>query len=95
MALRFRKSIKVAPGVKVNLGKKSAGVSVGGKGAGLSFNSKTGARARASIPGSGISYSTKLGGDNKNPLRTPTPLWHRRPLQKPRLLPPPLTPPSP
>lgn len=31
MGKRFRKSIKVAPGVKVNLGKKSVGVSVGGK----------------------------------------------------------------
>ena len=30
MGFRFRKSIKIAPGVKVNLGKKSVGVSVGG-----------------------------------------------------------------
>ena len=32
MGLRFRKSIKILPGVKLNLGKKSAGVSVGTKG---------------------------------------------------------------
>ena len=31
MGLNFRKSIKVADGVKLNVGKKSAGVSVGGK----------------------------------------------------------------
>ena len=31
MGLSFRKSVKIAPGVKLNLGKKSAGISVGGK----------------------------------------------------------------
>ena len=31
MGLRFRKSIKLAPGVKLNIGKKSSGISVGGK----------------------------------------------------------------
>ena len=62
MGFKFRKSIKVAPGVKLNLGKKSAGISFGGKKGGISFNSKSGARLRTSIPGTGISYSTKLGG---------------------------------
>lgn len=32
MGLRFRKSIKIAPGVKVNLNKKSTSVTFGGKG---------------------------------------------------------------
>lgn len=40
-------------------------MSIGNKGGGLSFNSRTGARARASIPGTGISYSSKLGGSKK------------------------------
>lgn len=61
MGLRFRKSIKIAPGVKLNLGSKSAGVSVGGKYGGVSVNSKTGARARVSAPGTGLSYSEKIG----------------------------------
>ena len=61
MGLRFRKSFKIAPGVKVNIGKKSVGMSVGGKYGGVSVNSKTGARARMSAPGTGISYSEKLG----------------------------------
>ena len=42
MGLRVRKSIKVAPGVKLNVGKKSVGVSVGGKHGGVSVNSKSG-----------------------------------------------------
>lgn len=65
MGFRFKKSKKIAPGIKMNFGKKSAGISFGGKRGGLSFNSKTGARARVSIPGTGISYSTKLGGSKK------------------------------
>lgn len=60
MGLRFRKSIKIAPGVKLNLGKKSAGISIGGKYSGVSVNSKTGVRVRASAPGTGLSYSAKL-----------------------------------
>ena len=62
MGLKFRKSIKIAPGVKVNIGKKSAGVSIGGKYGGISMNTKTGTRARVSAPGTGISYTTKIGG---------------------------------
>lgn len=65
MGVRFRKSIKIAPGVKINVGKKSVGLSVGGKGAGMTFNSRTGTRARVSVPGTGLSYSTKIGGKKK------------------------------
>ena len=32
MGLRFRKSIKIAPGIKINLNKKSTSVTFGGKG---------------------------------------------------------------
>ena len=32
MGFRFRKSIKIAPGVRLNIGKKSASISVGGRG---------------------------------------------------------------
>jgi hypothetical protein len=60
MGLRFRKSIKLAPCVKLNLGKKSAGISVGGKYGGVSYNTRTGTRARVSAPGTGLSYSTKI-----------------------------------
>lgn len=65
MKLKFRKSVKIAPGVKLNIGKKSAGVSLGGKYGGVSLNSKTGARARVSMPGTGLSYSTSLASNKK------------------------------
>lgn len=65
MGLRFRKSITLLPGVKLNIGKSSVGVSLGGKYGGVSLNSKTGAQARATLPGTGLSYTTKLGGKKK------------------------------
>lgn len=59
MGLRVRKSFKIAPGVRVNVGKKSAGISFGTRGCRYSVNSRTGATATVGIPGTGISYSTK------------------------------------
>lgn len=58
MGFRMRKSFKIAPGVRLNVGTKSAGISVGGKGLRYSVNSRTGSRATVGIPGTGISYST-------------------------------------
>lgn len=69
MGFRFRKSFKIAPGVKINLGKKSVGMSIGGKHGGVSFNSKSGSRVRASIPGTGLSYSTKLSSDKRSSVK--------------------------
>ena len=65
MGLRFRKSIKIAPGIKLNLGKKSIGMSTGDKYGGISMNSKTGIHGRVSAPGTGISYTAKLGDNGK------------------------------
>ncbi len=57
MGLRFRKSISLIPGVRLNLSKNGASsLSVGGKG--LTYNiGKKGTRATGSLPGSGLSYS--------------------------------------
>lgn len=71
MGLKFRKSFKIAPGVKVNVGKKSAGVSIGGKYGGISMNTKTGTHARVSAPGTGLSYTTKVGGSSNTKTNTP------------------------
>lgn len=94
MGLRFRKSIKIAPGVRLNLGKKSAGISIGGKSGGVSFNTRTGARARVSAPGTGLSYSTKIGGkkhrarkaSGKSTVYTTTTAARRTVSQKPVVL---------
>lgn len=65
MAIRFRKSKKIAPGVKLNLSKKSAGISVGGKGLHYSVNSSGRKSVSAGIPGTGI-YATKSIGNSKH-----------------------------
>ena len=56
MGFRFRKSIKIAKGVRLNVGKKSVGLSVGGKGARVSVNSKGRKSATVGIPG--LDYPT-------------------------------------
>lgn len=65
MGLRFRKSFKAAPGVKVNLNKKSVGVTLGTKGAHYTINSKGRRTATIGIPGTGLSYTTTAGGKKK------------------------------
>ena len=40
MGLRFRKSIKIAPGLKINLNKNSVSATIGTKGAHYTVNSK-------------------------------------------------------
>lgn len=81
MGFRFRKSVKIAPGVKLNFGKKSVGMSIGGKYGGVSFNSKTGARVRASAPGTGLSYSTKISGSGKKCAKSSSkPVTNSRPI---------------
>ncbi len=61
MGLNFRKSIKVLPGVKLNLSKSGGSVSVGPKGLKLNVNSKGKARVTAGIPGTGVYYTKSLG----------------------------------
>jgi hypothetical protein len=51
MAWSFRKSIKLAPGVRLNLGKRGAGVSVGRRGLRLSANTRRQRSLTASLLG--------------------------------------------
>lgn len=60
MGLRIRKSIKVAPGVRLNFGKKGISTSIGKRGAGITIG-PTGTTAHIGIPGTGISYVKKVG----------------------------------
>ncbi|MBV4417190.1 DUF4236 domain-containing protein [Clostridium tyrobutyricum] len=66
MGFRFRKSIKIAPGIKLNVGKKGINsVSIGGHGYTKNIG-KHGTRTTVGIPGTGISYSNyKKYGSNK------------------------------
>ena len=59
MGLRYRKQIKVAPGVKLNVSKSGVSTSVGKRGATMNFSGR-GTKATVGIPGSGLSYSKQL-----------------------------------
>ncbi len=66
MGLRFRKSISLGGGTKLNIGTKSASISFGTKGVRKSISTTGRETTTFSIPGTGISYvdskKTSLGG---------------------------------
>lgn len=83
MGFRLSKSIKVAPGVRVRVSTKSVGLSAGTKGLRVSTNSRTGSRATASLPGTGMSWSVPLSKRKSTKRRAPA----RRTPSIPRLAP--------
>lgn len=56
MGFRFRKSVKIAPGIKLNLGKNGVSASIGPKGAKVTVGSN-GIRKTVGIPGTGMSFT--------------------------------------
>jgi hypothetical protein len=69
MGFRFRKSINLGGGVKVNLSKKGVGVSTGVKGLRVSHGADGKTRVTASLPGTGISYQETL--IQTSPVKSP------------------------
>ena len=66
MGFRFRKSIKIGGGFRINLSKSGIGYSWGIKGLRLTKTAKGKNRATASIYGTGISFSTETGKKQVN-----------------------------
>jgi len=60
MGLRFRRRIKIAPGIHVNIGKKGTSISLGHPGATLNVGGKQGPRVTVGMPGTGLSYTANL-----------------------------------
>ena len=56
---RFSRRIKILPGVSINLSKSGVSASVGPRGAKINIG-KRGVRANVGLPGTGMSYSTKI-----------------------------------
>ena len=59
MGFRFRKSIRLLPGIRINLSKSGVSTSIGKPGATINI-SERGTRGTVGIPGTGISYTEKL-----------------------------------
>lgn len=56
MGFRFRRSISIVPGLRLNFGKKGVSASVGVRGAHVTIG-KTGVRTTVGLPGTGLSYT--------------------------------------
>ncbi len=59
MGFRFRRSLRLAPGIRINLSKTGASLSLGRRGATLNFSGR-GTKATIGLPGTGLSYSEIL-----------------------------------
>lgn len=64
MALRFRRRVKLLPGVHVNISRSGISTSVGVRGASLTFG-KRGTYLNTGLPGTGISWRSRV--NNKHP----------------------------
>lgn len=64
MGFRFRKSVKLLPGVRLNFSTRGVSTSLGGRGATVNIGRK-GARATVGLPGTGLSYTTGLFGRSR------------------------------
>jgi len=61
---QFRKRVKLAPGLSLNVSKKGLGLSAGPKGLKTSISAQGRITGSAGIPGSGISYRKTLSGSS-------------------------------
>ena len=59
MGFRFNRRISIFKGLRLNLSKSGPSVSVGGRGAWLTFGKK-GTRATVGIPGTGMNWSEEI-----------------------------------
>jgi len=66
MALRFRKSIKLAPGIRMNLSGSGTSWTLGPRGASVSIG-KRGTFLNTGIPGTGLSSRARLSGGDATP----------------------------
>lgn len=65
MAWSYRKRIKIAPGIHINLSKNGVSTSIGPKGASVTMGPK-GTYVNTSIPGTGIYSRKKISGNSSN-----------------------------
>ena len=71
MALRFRKSVRLAPGIRMNFSGGGVSWSLGPRGASIGIG-KRGTYLNAGIPGTGLSFRERLGPGAMGGSRAPT-----------------------
>ena len=65
MGFRFRKAISLGGGARLNLGKRNASMRFGGRGFGITGGT-SGLRVSAGLPGTGLSFSRKIGAGRRS-----------------------------
>lgn len=75
MGLRFRKSINLGGGVRLNFNKRSTGISFGTKGARYSINSNGRKTASVVIPGTGLYWTSSKGGSSSTSKGSGLSFW--------------------
>lgn len=65
MGFRLHRSMKLFPGIRLNCSKSGLGLSLGIPGMHVSLNPRYGAKSTLGIPGTGLSYSQKVGGSKQ------------------------------
>lgn len=69
MGFRFRRSIKLFPGLRLNFGKRGISASIGVRGAHVTYG-PTGTRTTVGLPGSGLSYTHLEKPHHEAPILT-------------------------
>ncbi len=83
MGFRYRRRVRLAPGLRLNLSKSGVGFSIGRRGMWLTKRADGGRQATVGLPGSGLSYTTRRRGQS---TRTGTPMTKRRNNRSPGLV---------
>lgn len=63
MGFRFRKSVKIIPGVRLNFSKSGVSTTLGGRGASLNIKHGRKTKMTVGVPGTGLSYSEHFGSN--------------------------------
>src|SRR5262245_48318371 len=81
MGLRVRRSVKLLPGVRINLSLSGVSATIGPRGASVNIGPR-GTYANLGIPGAGVPYRTRLDRPSTTPRSIPLPA-REIPLQNP------------
>src|SRR5436190_3161515 len=72
MGLRFRRSVRLFPGVRLNFSRSGVSTSIGVRGASVTLGQR-GVYGNVGLPGSGVSYRTRLDAPNRTRPSAPEP----------------------
>ena len=81
MGLRFRRSVRIVPGVRLNFSRGGLSTTIGRRGATMTFG-RQGTHINVGLPGSGLSYRTRISPAPSSPSRS-RPLPERAPFLLP------------